>query len=100
MIISVKSIYLLCLFLEHAFPNEEQAKASCDHNTVCWNNVFLAFYCCEIPDGQAVKLSVFQCGDLLARTENEDLLLNGCEITLLSMYCSSCYEHFVTPALL
>ena len=91
---------MLCLHLEHAFPDKEQAKASYDPDTVCWNNVFLAFYCCEIPDGQAVKLSVFQCGDLLTRTENEDLHLCGRVITLLSMHCSGRYEHFVTPALL
>jgi len=50
---------LSCIFLEHAFPDEEQAKASYDHDPVLWNNVHLAFYCCEIPDGQAVKLMVW-----------------------------------------
>ena len=62
------------LFLEHAFPDKEQREASCEPDPVCWNNVFLAFYCCEIPDGQAVKLMcVVKCGDLLSRTEIEDL---------------------------
>ena len=82
---------------EHAFPDEEQAEASYDHDPVCWNNVFLAFYCCEIPDGQASKLRVgssvvVYMHELRMKICNS----NGCVITLLSMPCSSGYENFVT----
>ena len=44
---------MVYLFVEHAFPDEEQAEASGDHDFVSRNDVHIAIHCCEIPDGQA-----------------------------------------------
>ena len=79
-----------CLFLEHAFPDEEQAKASYDNDPVLWNNVFLAFYCCEIPDGQASKLMEWSSVAIYMQELKMKICnSNGCVKPLLSMYCSS-----------
>ena len=41
------------LFVEHAFPDKEQAKTSGNHDPVSRRDVHIALYCCEIPNGQA-----------------------------------------------
>lgn len=49
----VMCVLLLILFVEHAFPDQEQAKTSGHYDCVPRNNVYIAICCCEIPNGQA-----------------------------------------------
>lgn len=75
--------YLWCLFVEHAFPNKEQAKASCSHDSVLWRSIHFTFYCCEIPNGQAIKQLV-QSSVMIYLQEQRTKICNsnGCVITL------------------
>lgn len=86
---------VLCFNVEHAFPDEEQTKTFGDHDTVSRNMLFLAVYCCEIPNGQAGKLVWSSVVIYLQVQRRNTCNSNGCVITLLIMYLCSRYEQFL-----
>ena len=49
----IETYLLPLLFVEHAFPDKEQAKTSGNHDSLSRRDVHIALYCCEIPNGQA-----------------------------------------------